>query len=723
MFIFSIVLGSFFIFGASKACAIEVSDNFNRANGDLGDNWTTVAGTYDPEIISNQVQVSPATNGHLHSAYWTANTFSSNQYAQAKFPNIASGCCGPSIAVRLADSRGYILWWGNGTNNVSIWRMDSSNHWSLLVSSDSLTIADTDVWRLEAVGVALRGYQNGNLVLETTDAYYTDGSPGIWLYFSGNQLEDWSGGDIAGYTIGGTVSGLSGTLVLQNNGGDNLTLSHNGAFTFATPLTHGTSYAVTVLSKPSSQTCTVVNAAGTVTNDNVAHVSIACANIPNYTLDEQDDFNRTDGPLGSHWANLPDGGLAISSGRAVGTGSGNLAGNYRIDASFNSDQYSEIAVTSTALSLWIGASVRNQTNGNLYVGIYYSNSGSPQLRVYKRIAGAWTQLGASYACGVLAVGTKLKLLAVGTTLAFLQDSVEKIAVYDGDLAGGAPGVMIWGSDALDNWAGGNAHFEFYYLSTDENGIESYNMVSAYNGYGAHVLRVLRPDNPAPGVAHSFLYVLPVEPEGGTTYGDGLQTLLELDAQNIYNVTIIAPSFPTDPWYGDHPTNSNYKYESFMTLELQPWVEANLASTGYEQHWLLGLSKSAFGSIDLLFKHPNLFTLGAFWDFPALGFTVYDQFGSSSSINYGTDANFQANYRLTDAFVETYKIPFLSDNRIWISGGYYVFEQNIADFDAFLTAKGIAHTTATPELRAHTWDSGWVPLALDGLYQNSIDLSP
>ena len=42
------------------------------------------------------------------------------------------------------------------------------------------------------------------------------------------------------YTIGGTVSGLTGTgLVLADNGGDNLPVTANGAFTFATPVTSG----------------------------------------------------------------------------------------------------------------------------------------------------------------------------------------------------------------------------------------------------------------------------------------------------------------------------------------------------------------------------------------------------------------------------------------------------------------------------------------------------
>ena len=41
------------------------------------------------------------------------------------------------------------------------------------------------------------------------------------------------------YTVGGTVSGLSGTVVLQDNGGDNLSVSANGSFTFATALADG----------------------------------------------------------------------------------------------------------------------------------------------------------------------------------------------------------------------------------------------------------------------------------------------------------------------------------------------------------------------------------------------------------------------------------------------------------------------------------------------------
>jgi 6-phosphogluconolactonase (cycloisomerase 2 family) len=79
-------------------------------------------------------------------------------------------------------------------------------------------------------------------------------------------------------TIGGTVTGLSGTgLVLQDNGGDNLTVSQNGTFTFATALATGTAYAVTVATQPTGQTCTVTNGTGTTASSNVTNVAVSCS--------------------------------------------------------------------------------------------------------------------------------------------------------------------------------------------------------------------------------------------------------------------------------------------------------------------------------------------------------------------------------------------------------------------------------------------------------------
>lgn len=79
------------------------------------------------------------------------------------------------------------------------------------------------------------------------------------------------------YTVGGTVSGLSGTVVLQNNGADDLSAGANGPFTFSTPVAQGAAYNVTVLTQPATQTCTVTNGSGTMGGSNVTNVGVSCA--------------------------------------------------------------------------------------------------------------------------------------------------------------------------------------------------------------------------------------------------------------------------------------------------------------------------------------------------------------------------------------------------------------------------------------------------------------
>jgi 6-phosphogluconolactonase (cycloisomerase 2 family) len=93
--------------------------------------------------------------------------------------------------------------------------------------------------------------------------------------------DDGTGGAASGRrTVGGSVSGLRGTgLVLQNNGGDPLTISADGSFTFATPLAPFAPYSVTVLTQPTAtpaEVCSVASGNGTVGRDAIANVTIAC---------------------------------------------------------------------------------------------------------------------------------------------------------------------------------------------------------------------------------------------------------------------------------------------------------------------------------------------------------------------------------------------------------------------------------------------------------------
>ncbi len=81
------------------------------------------------------------------------------------------------------------------------------------------------------------------------------------------------------FTVGGTVSGLSGTGLVLHNGTENLPIASNGTYAFTTLVASGGSYAVTVTAQPAnpSQVCTVANGSGTVGAANVTNVNVTCS--------------------------------------------------------------------------------------------------------------------------------------------------------------------------------------------------------------------------------------------------------------------------------------------------------------------------------------------------------------------------------------------------------------------------------------------------------------
>ena len=272
-----------------------------------------------------------------------------------------------------------------------------------------------------------------------TDSTLTGGAPGV-ISYGAATADNWAGGTgsppppLSTYSIGGTVSGLSGTVVLQDDGGDDLSVSSNGPFTFATPVADGAAYDVTVKSNPSDQTCTTSNGSGTVASANVTSVSVTCTTGPRHRRRRR----------------------------------------YR-------------------------SSTRDRRERCRVV----------QLHLFGRR--------------------------------------ERHARPQG-------------------------------AGSDQPGARRPAQLS------------LRPPGRA-GVGHP--------------YGDGLETLRSLDAQDEYNLTIIEPSFAIDPWYADNPTDPNLQYETFMTKDLVPWVTQNLAGpapvshpfgtvAGDEQNWLIGFSKSGIG---------------------------------------------------------------------------------------------------------------------------------
>lgn len=78
-------------------------------------------------------------------------------------------------------------------------------------------------------------------------------------------------------TLGGSVTGLTGTGLVLTSNGQTLSLSPPlSSFTFPTALANGTPYNVTVQTQPTLQYCTVGNGSGTVGGKAITSVAISC---------------------------------------------------------------------------------------------------------------------------------------------------------------------------------------------------------------------------------------------------------------------------------------------------------------------------------------------------------------------------------------------------------------------------------------------------------------
>lgn len=256
--------------------------------------------------------------------------------------------------------------------------------------------------------------------------------------------------------------------------------------------------------------------------------------------------------------------------------------------------------------------------------------------------------------------------------------------------------------------------QFIYRGIDCSGAQLYDVTWDKLGSHSFAVRVLTPTHPSSDYPHSFLFTLPVEPGlAQPNYGRGLDELAKLDIEDQYNTTIIEPIFPKDSWYADNSKDPTTDYETFVASTLTRWADSNLSTTRAEKNLLIGFSKSGYGAIDLLLKHPDTFDAAAAFDFPAR-MRSYDAYGASSSAAYGTQANFQEKYELTDSFINKLKAPFTLRDRILISEGP-VFTSQMVDFDALLTSQGVTHTFLTQTKNAHTWFGGWLPGAVAGLF--------
>lgn len=250
-------------------------------------------------------------------------------------------------------------------------------------------------------------------------------------------------------------------------------------------------------------------------------------------------------------------------------------------------------------------------------------------------------------------------------------------------------------------------------TVDANGVKYFPVKSVYQGWQQQIVRVLEPTHPAPGKPPRQLYVLPVDAGVDTLssqWGDGLEQLRLLDVPNRFNMTLIAPSFNYEPWYGDNVNDPDRRMESFVVRDLVPFGDQFAPKGAAPQRLLIGFSKSGNGVLRLILRHPDIFRAAAAWDAPAETQSL-SRF-KLLSVNFGTQANFEL-YNIPNLVKEKAAI-FRQQNRLWISGDQCMWTADMDQLNDQLTEAGIPHLWVAGPIRVHSWHSGWMEGAAAGL---------
>ena len=237
------------------------------------------------------------------------------------------------------------------------------------------------------------------------------------------------------YTVGGTVSGLtSGSLVLKNNAGDDLTISANTpSFTFTTAQASGTAYSVTAGTRPSRLACDITNNTGTIAGANVTGVTITCIS-PVYVV------NNNSETVSMYAMDATTGVLTALSTPTVATGNGpisitvNPTGTFAYVANASGNTVSMYAIDAssgqlTALSTPTVATETRPSSINVNPAgtfAYVTNETSNTVSMYA--INATTGILTPLATPTVATGTGPKSIAVNPAGTFAYVAAQEINV-------------------------------------------------------------------------------------------------------------------------------------------------------------------------------------------------------------------------------------------------------------------------------------------------------
>lgn len=187
--------------------ALPATDAFTAASDaalqTYSANWTISAGAF--QVLAASDVVCPFGWGVESGAFWNADTFAANQYAQGALTGIINASASIGVAVRAASGGNYYGLYYSASGGGSLWLFKVvSGAWSELGAAYGLgTWSVGDVLRLEVEGTTLTPKRNGVLIAAIgtkTDSSLSSGAAGICGYdaLSECNLDNWEGGNLGG---------------------------------------------------------------------------------------------------------------------------------------------------------------------------------------------------------------------------------------------------------------------------------------------------------------------------------------------------------------------------------------------------------------------------------------------------------------------------------------------------------------------------------------------
>ncbi|HQV92959.1 MAG TPA: amidase domain-containing protein [Anaerolineales bacterium] len=181
-----------------------VLDDFNRANGGIGSNWSGNTGKYT--VNANQLKV--ISNASNSDVYWAGGPFGADQEAYFTFSNLSATAKEQNLLLKSQSNttwgHGVLeVWYDAPNQRAQVWTYEWPAGWIKQGADIPVTFAVGDQFGARALADGtVEVYKNGTLLAtrDITSWLYYDQGGYIGLWFSGAQntrVDDFGGGAIS----------------------------------------------------------------------------------------------------------------------------------------------------------------------------------------------------------------------------------------------------------------------------------------------------------------------------------------------------------------------------------------------------------------------------------------------------------------------------------------------------------------------------------------------